>query len=769
MRIFLALIILAMTFTAKAQNNLNVVYSFVNGLGQVQTVKQVSFTPMSIGIYSNAIVVGEEVTAIVTDSTLTNPMIAGFTYRVKYFSSIQPPTISTVFTNYFPTNIADGSVIFAKNFVAISTNLGNGIYALTRAQADASYAPLGSGGTNIDNANGTNLTLTGNVTATGGNVVTNGAFSTLLYSPVLFQAGSTSPMVTGAPNSPAELDFRSFSTSPFLNATGAVTFTRSTRVFNFSDPIIADGSMLTNLPSSGVTLATNWTPVRYSSTVTNQYYFSNAPNSAYSGTYVFKAAVATNSVTVLIYTNGTKGLVYSPIDAEWIIQSVTTYDPSSTTWVYDNSINTPVTEVIGGNWEDNQAGDQVNIGARMFGSTTSTPLTMPSGDGAMMTNLNLNGSLYGDGSGISNTIASSSTFIVGMPKVGTILQARAAINRAVSGQVGCYIFFSGDSTTAGKGGGNQQHTNSLINSFQYDLCKLSPWVNGDGWIGGHAGQSTNYLTYQDPRILNFGDFVISGSASPMSPSGYLLSNTGTNPFVFKTTCVADNVLMIVGFAGGTGNFFVATNGVVAVVTNSSIAGTYPNFGVLTVPLPSNTNSVNISIWKTNAASSLTLAGMIPNLASNSINTINCGSEGAQAAGVLLGIASGTNLMQKLGFTNCINIVSIGLNDVANNQFSNTLNAIWTNLIPFNTSVIQMSMTPAVNGGSGNYSTNVAWIQSISTKLSLPFIDPWTYFYQNTNYAASPFSYDGLHMNQAGYYEVSKLILDSLKIPTYKKP
>lgn len=115
------LLILTVSFFAlvcQAQTNISVIYSFMNGLGQVQNVKQVSFTPMAyqVGSYSNATVVGDEVFRVVTASRLTNNMLSGFAYRVKYFQSIQPPVTTFIGTNYFGTNVT--GAVYATDYMA---------------------------------------------------------------------------------------------------------------------------------------------------------------------------------------------------------------------------------------------------------------------------------------------------------------------------------------------------------------------------------------------------------------------------------------------------------------------------------------------------------------------------------------------------------------------------------------------------------------------------------------------------------------------------
>jgi len=152
-------------FVCQAQTNINVIYSFVNGLGQTQTVKQVSFQPFYLNALNKSYVVGDEVKRVVTTSQYTNPMISGLSYLVKYYSSIQPPTVTLQFTNYFPTNIS--ITVYAVDYTTISTNLGSGIYAYSMAQADAMFALKGSSGGTTYTFYNTNLTV--------GVLVTNGA------------------------------------------------------------------------------------------------------------------------------------------------------------------------------------------------------------------------------------------------------------------------------------------------------------------------------------------------------------------------------------------------------------------------------------------------------------------------------------------------------------------------------------------------------------------------------------------------------------------
>lgn len=152
------LLFAALAMPAWAQTNFFAIYSFVNGFGVTQNVRQVSFTPLTSGVINGQVIATNETFAVVTQNYLTNAMITGLAYRVKYFSSQQPPIVGVCFTNYFPTNIAAGSIVSAAAYTALSTNLGNGLYALTQAQANSLYAPIGLAANAITNTQ-TGVTL----------------------------------------------------------------------------------------------------------------------------------------------------------------------------------------------------------------------------------------------------------------------------------------------------------------------------------------------------------------------------------------------------------------------------------------------------------------------------------------------------------------------------------------------------------------------------------------------------------------------------------
>jgi len=172
-KILSILFLISALLECRAQTNINVIYSFLNGLNQNQKVVQVSFTPMSLGIFSNAYVVGDENYRVVTGNKFTNQMISGFGYRVKYFRQKDPDIVTAIFTNWFGTNVY--GTVYATDYTAISTNLGNGIYAYSMAQADARFAPIGSSGSS---STITNIYITAQNNT--GSTITNGSAVTVV-------------------------------------------------------------------------------------------------------------------------------------------------------------------------------------------------------------------------------------------------------------------------------------------------------------------------------------------------------------------------------------------------------------------------------------------------------------------------------------------------------------------------------------------------------------------------------------------------------------
>ena len=144
MKRLLTLCLILFVFASQAQTNISVIYSFISGLGVTQQVKQASFTPIYNAVLNQQIITGDESFRVIPASGyLTNSwMLSGMAYRVKFFSSTQPPTVSTTFTNYFPTNLS--GEVYASTYVTGLTNLGNGAWALTKAYADTLYQSIGA-------------------------------------------------------------------------------------------------------------------------------------------------------------------------------------------------------------------------------------------------------------------------------------------------------------------------------------------------------------------------------------------------------------------------------------------------------------------------------------------------------------------------------------------------------------------------------------------------------------------------------------------------
>lgn len=146
--------LLATCLACSAQTSIQVVYSFVNGSGVTQTVKQVSFTPLTLNALGNAIIIGDENKYVVTGTTFTNTLITGTPYRVKYFASAYPPNPTTIFTNYFPLSLTNGSVVNATDYMKFGFSFGTFNYGISPGEGinfetnGTSIKINSSGGTN---------------------------------------------------------------------------------------------------------------------------------------------------------------------------------------------------------------------------------------------------------------------------------------------------------------------------------------------------------------------------------------------------------------------------------------------------------------------------------------------------------------------------------------------------------------------------------------------------------------------------------------------
>ena len=127
MKIKTLILFLFSALVCSAQTNINVVYSFVDGLGNPVTVRQISFTPMTANALGTAIITSNEVFRVATGTSYTNPMISGVAYRVKYFSAPYPPVPILVFTNYFPTTIPANSIVNAVDYMKFGFAWGTSI------------------------------------------------------------------------------------------------------------------------------------------------------------------------------------------------------------------------------------------------------------------------------------------------------------------------------------------------------------------------------------------------------------------------------------------------------------------------------------------------------------------------------------------------------------------------------------------------------------------------------------------------------------------
>lgn len=451
----LSILFLFICLACGAQNNLTVIYSFVNGFGQPQNVKQVSFTPMSFGVQTNLIVVGDETFRVVSATNLSVNLISGFAYRIKYFSTIQPPTVTTVFTNSFPTNLT--GTIYAANWIQPSTNLGNGIYALTKAQADLLYAPIGSSSTNfLLGGVVTNLTTGNSFSASGSNVIAN----------IAATLGVPANLVT-------------------TNDARAVSLTNAGNVF------------------AGTFVGSGWTFTNYWSaigTATNQYFCTNFPDTSYNGVYSFVSAASTNA----FWTNSNgRCLAYYFPQSYMFLQPYLTNDFLNLIPKYDSygySLNYPHTDP---SWEDSVAATNVaGFNLAPDSQLTTVAQRLPFGPTLVTTtNFNGSGTFAGNVSGsLSGTFTGTDTNAVFYGNAG------GATNVTFHSTV--FLNWWDEVDTISDSFGSMFVTNNFLNTNTTAFCQAvppsltntfsaftnAPWLYTNGfvcWLGRGSGTGTN--------------------------------------------------------------------------------------------------------------------------------------------------------------------------------------------------------------------------------------------------------------------------------------
>jgi len=364
--------------------------------------------------------------------------------------------------------------------------------------------------------------------------------------------------------------------------------------------------------------------------------------------------------------------------------------------------------------------------------------------------LYINTNYSGGGGGLSSinnqagtnlTITASS--VDGAPPPPSLVGIRAAISAILTAGGGqnptrsFNLFFCGDSTTSGMWGGNAGTTNSLIFSYPYDLSLLSPIVNADGWMGLHSGGSYSYLQAQDPRITSIGSWVSDQNGQSGVFNNTAWGDNGTNPapFVFTTTCTANQVIIPITTVSGSPTIIVTTNGVTALTTNISGIGAVK---ILTVNFPL-TNHIAIGIQKTNNTTVEPIFyGMIFNNTNGSLNVINCGSEGEASSGIIPYLqtnvfAATTNVLALLGTTNSATFYNLGINDFTGGGWPGSLTQFLTNLNIFAYSMnligepaLMLNYVPSsmnLNGAnSNNVLSFISTLKAVAATNNYPFID-----------------------------------------------
>lgn len=109
--------------------DINVVYSFVDGLGQTNSVSKITFTPLYLSSDGQHIVTSNTVTRVTSGASYTNAMKAGIAYAVNYYpTAYGSPSAS--FTNYFPSSLTNGQTVDAVDYMSFGFSFGTFSYGI---------------------------------------------------------------------------------------------------------------------------------------------------------------------------------------------------------------------------------------------------------------------------------------------------------------------------------------------------------------------------------------------------------------------------------------------------------------------------------------------------------------------------------------------------------------------------------------------------------------------------------------------------------------
>lgn len=141
---FFVFFVMSLCLTAEA---FNCTWQFSDFTMSSEGVKKVILLPIApYGVSGNILLPDKIQKNTDTNSTVTiSNIVPGYMYQVTFYGN----SVSTIFTNYFGTNVTGN--VNAKDYFPASTNLSGGQVAYSQSASDARYDPIGSANTVYSN------------------------------------------------------------------------------------------------------------------------------------------------------------------------------------------------------------------------------------------------------------------------------------------------------------------------------------------------------------------------------------------------------------------------------------------------------------------------------------------------------------------------------------------------------------------------------------------------------------------------------------------
>lgn len=353
-----------------------------------------------------------------------------------------------------------------------------------------------------------------------------------------------------------------------------------------------------------------------------------------------------------------------------------------------------------------------------------------------------------------------------MPKTSACL-AKAGSNQANN----CLVLYVGDSTTYGLGANNAgSGATSFALSAPVDMTRAlaasgvpALWQSfmGDGCCGSFQGG--NY----DARIS--GTFF-QDVASTFSVGGepfFLFSSSGDN-LSFAPSQPTNTVTIYYLLGTSNGTFATAIDGSGAGTQSTTGAA---GIGSVTYTASSGLGLHTINITWSSGGNIHILGEVAYNSAIKTLNVLNAGWIGSNTSQWAEHSVATSPLPTIGSLAPTLTLINLGINDWVEAQTLTNYQANMQALITeakISGDVIIVSPNASAPSGSSpppfaTQATYVAVLKALAISNSVPFVDQFDALGPYSTYSPLGLSYDGLHLNTAGYFRFSTNVADAVKV------